>query len=267
MRYSTFFVIFFYVATLGTAFGETEDTLEKAETLMTELKFYEAVFALEPLVMADQKSKKQEKALWLANMLCERLAEIFMEAYMQEDADIETEKLEALNRLGADINWNYFVGYVYSYGFLKRLVELYPNSSWRPAAEYYLIKKGYPVGALDHDDTRKALHAYVIKYAKSGLAEVYMACLDIANINHGIWAALTYPNEPGPGGNMGDGFISGDPEKDKKRAAACKAEALKYYAKFIANGHGAEARKGALELYEKLKQNEKSGFGFIMFGC
>ena len=69
MRYSTFFVIFFYIATLGTAFGETESTLEKAETLMTELKFYEAVFALEPLVMTDQKSKAQEQALWLANML------------------------------------------------------------------------------------------------------------------------------------------------------------------------------------------------------
>ena len=267
MRYSTFFVIFFYVATLGMAFGETENALEKAEALMIDLKFYEAVFALEPLVMADQKSEAQEKAFWLANILCERLSEIFMEEYREGPGDIKTEEIKALNRLGADINWNYFVGYVYSYGFLDQLLKLYPNSSWAPIAEYYLIKKGYPVGALDHDVTLEALHTYVVKYAKSGLAEVYMACLDIANINHGIWAALTYPDEPGPEGNMGDGFISGDPENDKKRAAACKAEALKYYAKFIANGHGAEARKGALELYEKLKQNEKLGFGFITFGC
>jgi hypothetical protein len=267
MRYPTFFVIFFYVATLGMAFGETEDTLEKAEALMTELKFYEAVVALEPLLVSNEKSKEQEKVFWLANVLCERLAEIFMEEYRESSGDIKVEKLKVLNRLGADIEWNYFVGYVYGYGFLKRLLELYPNSSWAPIAEYYLIKEGYPVAALDHDKTLNALHAYVMKYAKNGLAEVYMAYLDIANINHGIWAALTYPDEPGPGGNMGDGFISGDPKKDKKRAAACKAEALKYYAKFIANGHGLEERKDALEWYEKLKQNEKSGFGFIIFGC
>lgn len=267
MRLQTFFVTSFYFLTLALAFGDTASPLEKAEVLITELKFYEAVIALEPVLTTDQKSENQEEALWLANMICGRLAEIFMEEYRETSGDIKTEKLEVLNRLGADIEWNYFAGYVYGYGFLERLLELYPNSGWAPIAEYYLIKKGYPVGALDHDITLKALHAYVMKYAKNGLAEVYMAYLDIANINHGIWAALTYPDEPGPGGNMGDGFVSGDSEKDKKRAAACKAEALKCYAKFIANGHGLEERKAALGWYEKLRQNAKSGFGFIMFGC
>ena len=267
MKYPTFFVIFFYVATLGTAFGETKHTLEKAEALTTELKFYEALVALEPLLMSDEKSEAQEEALWIANMLCEKLAKIFMEEYLKVSSDIKTEELKVLNQLGADINWNYFVGYVYSYGFLKRLLELYPDSSWAPSAEYYLIKKGYPVGALDHDETLEALHTYVTKYAKSGLAEVYMAYLDIANINHGIWAVLTYPDEPGPEGNMGDDFASGDPENDQKRAATCRTEALKCYAKFIANGQGAAERKDALEWYEKLKQNEKSGFWFIIFGC
>lgn len=267
MKSPTFFVIFFFVAVFGTAFGETQNTLEKAEALITELKFYEAIVALEPLLMSDEKSEAQEEALWIANMLCERLAEIFMEEYRETSADIKTEKLKVLNQLGADIEWNYFVGYVYGYGFLKQLFELYPNSGWSPIAEYYLIKEGYPVGGLDHDKTLKALYAYVIKYAENGFAEVYMAYLDIANINHGIWAALTYPDEPGPQGNMGDGFVSGDPEKDKMRAAACKAKALKCYAKFIANGHGMKERKDALEWYEKLKQNEKSGFWFITFGC
>ena len=267
MRYLTFFMVCFYVATFGVAFGETTDTLEKAEALMTELKFYEALVALEPLVIASQKSKEQEEALYLANMLCERLAEIFIAAYIENPKDIKTEELKVLNRLGADIERSYFLVYSYRYGFLERLLELYPNSSRAPIAEYYLIKRGYPVGALDPDKTLKALYAYVEKHAKSGHAEVCMAYLDIANINHGLWAALTYPDEQGPGGNIGDGIASRNIEKDKKRAAACKAEALKYYAKFIANGYGAEARKGALEWYEKLKQNEKSGFRFITFGC
>ena len=52
------------------AFGETENPLEKAEALMADGKFYEALFALEPLLTAEEKSADQEEALWLANALC-----------------------------------------------------------------------------------------------------------------------------------------------------------------------------------------------------
>lgn len=52
------------------AFGEAENPLQKAEILMTDGKFYEALFALEPLLTTDEKSADQEEALWLANALC-----------------------------------------------------------------------------------------------------------------------------------------------------------------------------------------------------
>ena len=52
------------------AFGETENPLGKAEILMADGKFYEALFALEPLLTAAEKSADQEEALWLANALC-----------------------------------------------------------------------------------------------------------------------------------------------------------------------------------------------------
>lgn len=52
------------------AFGEAESPLEKAEVLMADGKFYEALFALEPLLTTDEKSVNQEEALWLANALC-----------------------------------------------------------------------------------------------------------------------------------------------------------------------------------------------------
>ncbi|MXV73674.1 hypothetical protein F4Z99_05265 [Candidatus Poribacteria bacterium] len=42
------------------AFGEAENLLEKAETLMADGKFYEALFALEPLLTTDEKSAAQE---------------------------------------------------------------------------------------------------------------------------------------------------------------------------------------------------------------
>ena len=52
------------------AFGEVESPLEKAEALMADAKFYEALFALKPLLTTDEKSADQEEALWLANALC-----------------------------------------------------------------------------------------------------------------------------------------------------------------------------------------------------
>ncbi len=45
------------------AFGAAENPLETAETLMTDGKFYEALFALEPLLTTDEKSIAQEAAL------------------------------------------------------------------------------------------------------------------------------------------------------------------------------------------------------------
>ena len=270
MKYPTFFVIFFYVTTLGMAFAETEDTLEKAEALITELKFYEAMVALEPLLTNDEKSEAQEEALWLANILCAKLIEVLDDELVEVNRHrnpgfiryVELEKKTFLNQLGANIAYSEPGGtFVYHYGFLKRLLELYPNSSWHPVAEYYLIGEGRSVAALDHDIALKALYTYVKKHAKSGLAEVYMAYLDIAAINHGIWAVLAHPEDDPTGLGVIDRYTNGDPEKDNERASICKAEALKYYAKFIVNSYrGREVhtylREAALRGFEDLKQNK-----------
>ena len=104
---------------------------------------------------------------------------------------------------------------------------------------------------------------YINKYEKTGRVEVYKAYLDIAHLHHGLWAVLTYPDEPGPGGGMGEGYTSADPEKDKKRAAAHKAEALKYYALYHLNPHRLPNDEG----YERLKKNEAFGWYFIVWGC
>ena len=270
MKCRIFFMILFCFATLILASGNSDSPLDKAEALITELKFYDALIALEPLLTNDQKSDDQEEALWLANTLCNRLMKSLTNEFHEKprnpssDYWVEWEKAAALNRLGANITYDEIGGtYRYHYGFLKRLVALYPNSSWRPAAEYYLIQEGYPT-PQDIDKTLNALHSYVEKYAKSGLAEVYMAYLDIAHLNHGLWVVLAHPDDPY---SRHFEISSGDPEKDKQRAVRYKAEALKYYAKFIAKYGNIFRYKGkdAIESFEELKQNKKSGYGWIIY--
>ncbi len=277
MRYIISLVVPLYFLTLMFSFGEVPNTLENAEVLIAESKFYEAMMALEPLLMTDQKSKDQEEALWHANMLCEELVTTLTTDYHKARNNISSnngpmkrEKVENLNRLGADIYYDSGElcsdSYLYSYGFLKRFIENYPNSPRKPAAEYYLIRDRYFGWGGDtltgnENEALKALHAYVNKYAKNGLAEVYKAYLDIAHINHGRWAILTYPEEFfGPM----DGLPSGE---GLTRAKACKANALKYYAKFIANKYYPDLKKSARKHYTDLIQDKKSGLFFIFVGC
>lgn len=277
MRYIISLVVPLYFLTLMFSFGEVQNTLEKTEVLIAESKFYEAMMALEPLLITDQKSKDQEEALWHANMLCEALVTTLTTDYHNERSNtssdstpMKREKVENLNRLGAGI---YYDGgelcsdsYLYDYDFLKRFIENYPNSPRKPIAEYYLMRVKYFRWGGDtltgnEDEALKALHAYVKKYAKNGLAEVYRAYLDIAYINHGLWALLTYPEEFfGPM----DGLPSGE---DRTRAEVYKANALKYYAKFIANKYYPDLKKSAREHYTDLIQNKKSGLFFIFVGC
>jgi len=253
------------------AFGETEGPLEKAETLMTDGKFYEALFALEPLLTINKKSVDQEEAFWLANALCRTWVNSndFYERW-QKDRQTENEpdwfmewsKVIRLNRWGARIVYEHFNARAeYAYGFLERLVTLYPDSSWRPAAEYYLIERGYN----EREPVEKSLNAhydYVKKHAKSGLTEVYMAYLRIAHIHDNLWQILKTPN--GTPNDLSIGFISGDPEKDNEDAMKHKAEALKYYAKFIVsvggysyNGGFSNQYRTAIKRFEDLKQDKE----------
>ncbi len=49
-----------------------------AEELIIDGNYYEALFALKPLLMSDEKSETQEKALWIAHQLGEKITEIFL---------------------------------------------------------------------------------------------------------------------------------------------------------------------------------------------
>jgi hypothetical protein len=263
------------------AFGETESPLEKAEALMTEGKFYEALFALEPLLTAEGKNADQEEALWLANALCrtwvnsndfyERWEKTKQEKnkpeFMYANGFMQWDKVILLNQWHAEIGYEHFNARPdYQYGFLKRLVTLYPESSWRPAAEYYLIKHGYN----EREPVEKSLNAhydYIKKYAKSGLTEIYMAYLHIAHVNDNLWQALKSLGES----EHYIGFTSGNTQKDKADAERHKAEALKYYAKFIVSVSGKEYKgifshqyRETLERYENLKQNKEWNSWFII---
>ena len=248
-------------------FGETENPLEKAETLMADGKFYEALFALEPLLTTDEKSVDQEEALWLANALCKTWVSTddFYKRWEKEnqannkpeDGFMQWNKVTTLNQWGARIVYEHFNARAeYAYGFLERLVTLYPDSSWRPAAEYYLIEDGYNEREFV-EKSLNAYYAYIKKYAKSGLTEVYMAYLHIAHVNDNLWQALKSPES-----SYNHWFTSGHPETDKADAAKHKAEALKYYAKFIVSVSGYSYRGGfsnqyqaAVKRFEDLKQD------------
>ena len=276
-----FVTVFMFLVFVVLAFGEAESPLEKAETLMTDGKFYEALFALEPLLMADEKSVDQEEALWLANALCRTWVHSndFYERWEREkraknkprfkhsDGFMWWDKVITLNQWGARVIYEHFNARAeYAYGFLKRLVALYPESSWRPAAEYYLIEHGYN----EREPVEKSLNAhydYIKKYAKSGLTEVYMAYLYIAHVNDNLWQALKSLGES----EHYIGFTSGNMQKDKADAERYKAEALKYYAKFIMSVSANEYKgifshqyRETLERYENLKQDKEWNSWFII---
>jgi len=277
MKYKIMIVISLLLIPMSFSISETENPLEKSERLITELKLYDALIALEPLLTDDKKSEDQEEALWIANMLCDRLQRILSDEYQEYyqehgikgfikgDLTKEWGKIDNLNRLEANFTYFEMGGeFLYHYGFLKRLVELYPNSKWCPAAEYYLIQEGNPV-PRDAHKTLKALYTYVKKYQKSGLTELYMAYLDIAHINHGLWAFLAHPDDD-PFGMTGE-FSSGNSDKDKELAADHKVEALKYYAKFIVSGYQGRYPsqiKDAHRGYEELMQNKSTGYSILV---
>lgn len=201
-----------------------------AEKLIVTENYYEAILALKPLLMSDTKSKEQEDALWLAHTLLIKWEKEIYESLVKD----KDQKIEILNQLGANFD-NIEINFGYRYGFLRRLVEAYPNTEKQSFAEYALIQSGYPV-PQDTEKALAALHAYIEKYEKTGRAEVYNAYLDIAHIYHGFWAAVTFSDHPAV--QMYGQFGSGDPEKDKKTADSYKEIALKYYAKFYINPYG-----------------------------
>ena len=238
---------------------DTQSPLAKAEKLITTENYYKAILALKPLLTSNEKSEAQEQALWLTHRL---VSEVICRTRYFVNGSLDKKIEDTLNQLGADFDYFEMSGPIYDMGFLDRLIDEYPDSPKRPIIEYLSLfwKRSRP----NEEVAIEALHAYVDKYEKTGRYEVYRAHLDIARLHHGLWAALTYPDEPGPGGDVGAEYTSGDAAEDKKRAAAHKTEALKYYALYHLNPYGLPDDEG----YERLKKNERFGWDYLLiYGC
>ena len=260
---------------------DVESPIAEAEKLILSEKYYEAILGLKPLLISERKSEAQEKALWLAHQLGEKIVEKIederselyrhraecktevekerMTEFIASQWDAAFEKMRVLNLIGADSGYRSdpISMFYYNEGFLQQLVDRYPESPKRAVAEYYLIFDwlGFPRQET-LSLTLKTLHAYIEKYEKTGRAEVYKAYLDIAHIHHGLWAVMTFEG-------CDDGMASRlDPEDDTKNAEAHKAEAEKYYLKYHLNPHGLPGDEG----YERLKNEEEFGYFYIVYG-
>jgi len=272
-KYLIFFALFLlWSASLHSQDIDISGLIAKSESLANQGDFYGALIALETLLVSDQKSDFQEKALWQTNAFCETLISdsILLEEFersffssvtddkMPSDEDYTNwEKITNLNRLGADIGFDHLAHlYSYGYGFLKRLVDLYPESKFRPSAEYYLIDEGYnSFEAVEK--WLSDLYSYINKYEGSTIKELDIACLDIALICHNLWQLLTYPDE------YTELFSSGDTAADSDRATKYKSAALKYYSKVIISGYRGRfkdtiQREDIIELFNDIKRGEKS---------
>ncbi len=260
---------------------DVQTPIKKSHELIEAGKYYDALLALKPLLTSDQKSEAQEDALWLAHQLGDKVTGMIdselqanyhrmakagkTDLARQAEKKTFKAKVKPLNELGARIyDYAEMQDRHYDKGFLQRLIDEYPKTLKRPFAEYELIFTGEGIPRSGFaEDTLKTLYDYISKYEKTGRVEVYRAYLDLAHLHHGLWAVLTYPDEPGPSGGMGAGYTSDDPEEDKKRAAEHRSEAIKYYALYHLNPH----RLPADESYQRLKNNEEFGWFYVVWGC
>lgn len=256
-----------------TASEGPENLLARSESLMSEGEFLQALMVLEPLLATAEKNSGQEEAFWRANALCDTLVNdyILLREFVEEHGQgeretrcLEWEKVVKLNELGAEISFNHLAtNYHYGYGFLKQLIELYPDTRKRPSAEYYLIERRYNNGGAVEKWLRD-LRVYIGKNSDSGVIELYMAYLDIAHINDNLWQLLTHRGE------YSQYFTGSDPRLDKEKAALCKKEALKYYAKVIVSGYSRrfgyyDSSDVTINRFQQLKQDKKTNRFWILY--
>ncbi len=247
--------------------------LARSESLLSEGEFLQSLMVLEPLLAAAEESSSQEEAFWRANALCDTLVNdyILLRRFVEERGQnqmetrhLEWEKVVTLNRLGADISFDHLAtNYRYGYGFLKRLIESYPNTSRRVSADYYLIERRYNSGEAVEKWLRD-LRAYVESNPDSGVIELHMAYLDIAHINDNLWQILTHPGE------YSQYFTGSHPRSDREKAARCKKEALRYYAKVIVSGYSRrfgyyDSSDVTIRRFQDLKQNKTTNRSWIIY--
>lgn len=245
--------------------GQTGEVsiLDKSRELLKGASYYEAITTLEPLLLQKEKSDDQQEAYLVADKICRILIHdyLLMREFesiygLSSGKDMEWEKIKVLNRLGARISYSTMAGeYDYNYAFLGTLLNKYPDSRYAPAAKFYMITPGYNE-AKDVERELRELKGYVGKYPD--LKETDLARLKIARINDNLWQILSedYGREP---------FGSGDRDKDAKRAAKCRLEALRQY-KLVLNDRKVDENilKGVRTRYGELKGFKRTNRYWIL---
>ena len=244
--------------------------LAQARQLHKQGEYYAALQRLEPVITAEHGGDTQEEALWLANTLCEKLVRYNILVKWVDNAfgdrTLEGEFRSAepylwLNNLGANIRFDQVTAaYSYHYGFLEMLVRKYPESSYMPAAKYYLIPREFN----DRNQAEawgKALSAYLDTHENPELPERIWAQLDLARIHDTLWELISYPSD------FSSGFTTGDAVGDRAYAATCRDIALKNYLKVLESGlegrFGMHPREYIQQRYSMLKEGipEKAIWG------
>ena len=247
--------------------GRTEDNslLDKSRELMKGASYYAAIMTLEPLLVQKERSDAQQEAYLIADKICG----IFVNDYdyllirefesiygVSSGKDMEWEKIKALNRLGAGITYSSMAGsYDYQYAFLATLLKRYPDSSYAPAAKFFMIRPGYNE-IKDVERERRELNNYVKKYPD--LKEADLARLKLARINDNLWQILSadYGREQ---------FTSGDRDKDANRAAKSRLTALRRY-QLVLNNKKIDEKilKEVRERYKELKGLKRTNRYWIL---
>ncbi|HOI41383.1 MAG TPA: hypothetical protein PK523_00425 [Elusimicrobiales bacterium] len=238
--------------------------LEISRSLMAGASYYEAVVALEPLLLGKEKSAAQMEAYHLADLISNKLiGEFLLIAEFEKlprtttyPEHLKWEKIVSLNRLGAGITYDHLCGcYDYHHAFLRTLLERYPDGKYAPAAEFYTIQPGRnELSEVERE--LKELYAYIKKYPEG--KESDKARLKIARINDNLWDLLYHGGWPP--------FSSGDKAGDGKRAEACRRIALSLYKGLLKSRHlSPEDLKDVKERYEGLGSLKHSSVYYITY--
>ncbi|KAF0124397.1 MAG: hypothetical protein FD189_2434 [Elusimicrobia bacterium] len=232
--------------------------------LMAGASYYEAVIALEPLLLGKEMSDAQMEAYYLADRISNKLIGEFLLITEFEKLPSTTtyreymkwEKIVRLNRLGAGITYDHMCGcYDYHHAFLRTYLEKYPAGNYAPAAEFYTIRPGRnELSEVERE--LKELYAYVKKYPEG--RESDKARLKIARINDNLWDLLYHGGWPP--------FSSGDKARDGARAEECRRTSLSLYKRLLKSRHlSPEELKEAKDRYDGLVSLKHSSVYYITY--
>lgn len=219
--------------------------LAEARKMAVAGSFGGALLTLGPLLAEERRSPDQEAAIWFAETLASRLGtsadlldhfksvrglppESGIGSGVDERAFIEWSFVSELRAVGADITWASMGStYVYGHAFARRLLAEYPDTTHRPAAEFYAIAPGKNDPGEVHR-WRRELLAYLDRHADERTVEVAAAHFTVGHIYDDLWDVLT---EHGA-----EEFADPAAEDDadlRNRANEYRGQALRHYSAFL----------------------------------